>query len=126
MNFTKTDIGDMTAQQFVRKQYKIRNNKQFREYCTKIGTIWNKKHGALGGLFIRFIDGNINNVSFGNLQMVHPFLAFLNIDKWVVDWDIGLTKKMKRFVFDMEMNFNLYTRHYKEEYKKYIKTLKNN
>ena len=63
----------------------------------KIRSKWHHQTRDINGYFIRFIDGNLMNVSASNLEYVHPHDAFTNVD-WTVDWDLNLTNKEKSFV----------------------------
>jgi hypothetical protein len=53
--------------------------------------------------FIRFRDGNTNNVAVANLVYVSLADAMAHVDgndAWKVDWDMNLTEEQRRVVMD--------------------------
>ena len=79
-------------------------DKKTEKMIKKIRTKWHNQTQENQGYFIRFIDGNPFNIHINNLEQVHPYDAFKNID-WKVDWDMDLTKKEKHFVINNSDNF---------------------
>ena len=90
------------------KRTKLSKALQQATHHATVRTIRDKWHEqtstALGGHFIRFLDGNRGNCRVENLSLCTPHMAFSNPD-WIVDWDANLTNDEIDFVRTNMSNF---------------------
>ena len=69
---------------------------------------WSARTAYRGGYFVRYKDGNKDNTADDNLEMVHPYEAFVALceDKgFVDDWFVGLSEVECDFVRENAYNF---------------------
>ena len=64
---------------------------------------WGRERAMLGG-FVRFVDGNKENMDVDNMTVV-PLVHALENPDWVVDWDLCLRPNEIRFVNNHRENF---------------------